>query len=247
MTLSVDLARRALAALTPAETFESSEGRSHAAVAAILRDAPNPGSDEPPTLEALFIKRATHEHDPWSGHMAFPGGRHERGDLTLLRTAMRETEEEVGLDLSTAELLGAPPPMTTASPSSSSASLDCCAGTTSCATAAPLNAVATPASSVVANRKSLFPRSFDPRFDSFWPSCRDGTAAHSAARPVPTAHGGTRSPYQGTDLPGFNHCVNIWSRSRRLPPRTVAETPRRGLGAAAIASRSCQPRTGNFT
>jgi 8-oxo-dGTP pyrophosphatase MutT (NUDIX family) len=111
MTLSVDLARRALAALTPAETFESSEGRSHAAVAAILRDAPNPGSDEPPTLEALFIKRATHEHDPWSGHMAFPGGRHVRGDLTLLRTAMRETEEEVGLDLSTAELLGGLPPI----------------------------------------------------------------------------------------------------------------------------------------
>lgn len=56
--------------------------------------------------EVLFIERARREGDPWSGHMAFPGGRYEADDLDLRRTAERETSEEVGLDLSGAEHLG---------------------------------------------------------------------------------------------------------------------------------------------
>ena len=72
-----------------------------AAVAAILRE----GSLGP---EVLFIRRAERDGDPWSGHMAFPGGRFEAGDSDLLRTAVRETDEEVGVDLErSAELLGA--------------------------------------------------------------------------------------------------------------------------------------------
>ncbi len=63
-----------------------------AAVAAILRET---GND----LEALFILRATKEGDPWSGHMAFPGGHKETIDRTLRETAERETLEEIGLDL----------------------------------------------------------------------------------------------------------------------------------------------------
>jgi 8-oxo-dGTP pyrophosphatase MutT (NUDIX family) len=71
-----------------------------AAVAAIVR----PAGDE---SEVLFIRRAEHEHDPWSGHMAFPGGRAEPHDASLLETATRETSEEIGLDLSAhGELLG---------------------------------------------------------------------------------------------------------------------------------------------
>ena len=50
--------------------------------------------------EVFLIRRAEHPRDPWSGHMAFPGGRQHAGDATLLQTAMRETHEEVGLDLS---------------------------------------------------------------------------------------------------------------------------------------------------
>jgi len=50
--------------------------------------------------EVFFIRRAEHPRDPWSGHMAFPGGRQDDVDATLLHTAMRETHEEVGLDLS---------------------------------------------------------------------------------------------------------------------------------------------------
>ena len=47
----------------------------------------------------LLLRRATHPLDPWSGHMSLPGGRHEEHDDDLLRTALRETHEEVGLQL----------------------------------------------------------------------------------------------------------------------------------------------------
>jgi len=64
-----------------------------AAVALVLRDG-GPGG-----LELLFIRRAEHEQDPWSGHMGFPGGRAEAEDASLEATAVRETREETGLDL----------------------------------------------------------------------------------------------------------------------------------------------------
>jgi 8-oxo-dGTP pyrophosphatase MutT (NUDIX family) len=71
-----------------------------AAVAAVLRQ----GALGP---EVLLIRRAEHPNDPWSGHMALPGGREDPGDVDLLATAMRETLEEVALDLrSAAELMG---------------------------------------------------------------------------------------------------------------------------------------------
>lgn len=50
-------------------------------------------------LDLLLIKRARHEGDPWSGHMALPGGRREEEDRTLLHTAVRETSEETGVEL----------------------------------------------------------------------------------------------------------------------------------------------------
>ncbi|NIW35175.1 MAG: NUDIX domain-containing protein [Gemmatimonadetes bacterium] len=50
-------------------------------------------------LEFLAIKRAEHERDPWSGHMALPGGRREPEDEHLWATAVRETWEEVRIDL----------------------------------------------------------------------------------------------------------------------------------------------------
>ena len=49
--------------------------------------------------ELLFIRRAERDGDPWSGHVAFPGGRRDRADPTLDVTARRETREELALDL----------------------------------------------------------------------------------------------------------------------------------------------------
>ena len=50
-------------------------------------------------LEALLIERAEREGDPWSGHIALPGGHVDPSDADLSATAERETLEEVGLDL----------------------------------------------------------------------------------------------------------------------------------------------------
>src|SRR4051812_9489869 len=49
--------------------------------------------------EVLMIKRADAEGDPWSGHIALPGGRMEPGDRDLSDTAVRETREETGVDV----------------------------------------------------------------------------------------------------------------------------------------------------
>ena len=49
--------------------------------------------------ELLMIKRADAERDPWSGHIACPGGRREPADADLAHTAVRETIEETGVDV----------------------------------------------------------------------------------------------------------------------------------------------------
>jgi 8-oxo-dGTP pyrophosphatase MutT (NUDIX family) len=91
-----DAIRQALAGRDPAPIATCTR---RAAVAIVLRDG---GSG----VEVLFIHRAEHPEDPWSGHMAFPGGRAEEGESSL-STAIRESAEEVGLDLTAGELLGA--------------------------------------------------------------------------------------------------------------------------------------------
>lgn len=70
-----------------------------AAVSVLLRDG-----DE--GLETLFIHRAVRAGDRWSGQIAFPGGRREPTDPDLITTAIRETLEEIGVDLTQAERLG---------------------------------------------------------------------------------------------------------------------------------------------
>ena len=92
---SLDAIRAGLRAYTPRELT----GRRRAAVAVALHHAP----DGP---EALFIERAERFGDPWSGQMAFPGGRVDPGDSGPRAAAERETLEEVGVNLAGAELLG---------------------------------------------------------------------------------------------------------------------------------------------
>ncbi len=75
------------------------DGVRYAAVSAIFV-----GDERAPQL--LYIRRAERANDPWSGQIAFPGGKHEPFDRTLLDTAMRETQEEIGLDLQRERCLG---------------------------------------------------------------------------------------------------------------------------------------------
>lgn len=69
-----------------------------AAVAVLL--VPDPDS-------ILLIRRAERAGDPWSGQMGLPGGRSSSKDPDLLATAIRETREEVGIDVLPADLIGA--------------------------------------------------------------------------------------------------------------------------------------------
>jgi len=87
--------RTALAGHAPLEFT----ARRRAAVAIVLHEAP-------PGVEMLFIERAQRLGDPWSGQMAFPGGRMGPADTDARAAAERETREEVGLDLRDAEVLG---------------------------------------------------------------------------------------------------------------------------------------------
>jgi 8-oxo-dGTP pyrophosphatase MutT (NUDIX family) len=63
----------------------------------------------------LLIRRVERDADPWSGQIGFPGGHRSLNDLTLLQTATREAEEEVGIKLANHEMLGALPLVTTRS------------------------------------------------------------------------------------------------------------------------------------
>jgi 8-oxo-dGTP pyrophosphatase MutT (NUDIX family) len=99
MTPTWDEVTTALGLRPAAEVADPASRR--AAVAVILRD----GRDG---IEVLFIRRAEHPQDPWSGQVAFPGGRAEPGDTDLRATAVRETLEEIGVDLvASADALGA--------------------------------------------------------------------------------------------------------------------------------------------
>jgi 8-oxo-dGTP pyrophosphatase MutT (NUDIX family) len=87
--------------LLPLELAEAElKAKPAAAVMILLRD-------EGRGLEVLLGERRKREGDPWSGQIGLPGGRHHTEDETLLRTAIRETIEEVGMNVKEdAEVLG---------------------------------------------------------------------------------------------------------------------------------------------
>lgn len=79
----------------PPTALDASHGVGRAAVALVLDQQG----------DILFMRRAEKAGDPWSGHVSLPGG-HVEGVETFREAAMRETLEEVGLDLARATMLG---------------------------------------------------------------------------------------------------------------------------------------------
>lgn len=82
----------------PEDVAAPPKGFREAAVSLVIRASPG--------VDLLLIRRSKSERDPWSGHMALPGGRREATDESLLHTAMRETQEETGVVLDGAQVLG---------------------------------------------------------------------------------------------------------------------------------------------
>lgn len=89
---AVQRVRAALASHQPVDA-DDEPGVRRAAVALIFRVVAHG------ELELLLIKRAEYPGDPWSGQVAFPGGREETADASLAETAIREAREETGIDL----------------------------------------------------------------------------------------------------------------------------------------------------
>ena len=103
MPFSIESIKTALAD-REGRAFDSAEKR--ASVALMLRTNEARRSEHVSGTEVFIIRRARNERDPWSGHMAFPGGRHEPTDTDLSFTARRETHEETGLQIASHEQLG---------------------------------------------------------------------------------------------------------------------------------------------
>ena len=82
--LSLDSSKENISSVMPGAQLR-------AAVSVVLRSAVD--------LDLLLIKRAHFDRDPWSGHMALPGGRRDPKDIDLKHTAIRETMEETALEL----------------------------------------------------------------------------------------------------------------------------------------------------
>ena len=101
----IEYIARRLAAREDVDAAPEPDAR-EAAVAIILRqrdavapDASDDGRRATSTTDVLFIRRAEQVGDPWSGHMAFPGGHRDREDPTLLDASIREAREEIGIVL----------------------------------------------------------------------------------------------------------------------------------------------------
>jgi len=97
VTVTLDQIRQALAGHRP-EVLAPEPQQAEAAVALVLAGAPE--------LALCIIQRAERDGDPWSGHLALPGGRANPTDPHPRAVAERETREEVGLALGEGHWLG---------------------------------------------------------------------------------------------------------------------------------------------
>ena len=94
---ALETLRRSLAGHQEPPVSDSKKARG--AIAVFIKE----GDDD---LWLLMIKRSETPQDPWSGQMAFPGGHAAKQDSSLFDTAVRETQEEVGVDARTQQFLG---------------------------------------------------------------------------------------------------------------------------------------------
>lgn len=76
-----------------------SSGNAQAAVAILVKPKKN-------DIEFFLVKRAEVDDDPWSGDMAFPGGKKNLQDQTVVDTAVREVLEETSIDLTEKNVIG---------------------------------------------------------------------------------------------------------------------------------------------
>lgn len=95
--LTIETIRRFLRTYTP-KTMENSRGLTRAGVL-----MPFLGPEENPSL--LLTKR-TDRVEHHKGQVSFPGGAVDRSDADIVATALRETEEEIGLSATAVEMLG---------------------------------------------------------------------------------------------------------------------------------------------
>ena len=106
--VQIEKIRSTLVAVTPAPREEFTNKSNAAAVLIPLFERDS-------ELHMVFIRRSDHVASH-RGQVAFPGGRVEAIDVTLLDAALREAHEEVGLDPATVDVVGGLPTMhTTAS------------------------------------------------------------------------------------------------------------------------------------
>jgi 8-oxo-dGTP pyrophosphatase MutT (NUDIX family) len=82
---------------TPPELSASERALRPAAVLLPIVERPEP--------YALFTRR-TEDLPSHAGQICFPGGRYHPDDETLIRTALREMEEEIGLPMNRVEIAG---------------------------------------------------------------------------------------------------------------------------------------------
>lgn len=103
--LDVEWLRRHFAARRPGAPAIA--GDQDAAAAAVLTPASVliPIVQRPAELTVLFTRRTAHLKSH-SGQVSFPGGRAEASDVSPVATALRETQEEIGLDARSIEVLG---------------------------------------------------------------------------------------------------------------------------------------------
>jgi len=90
---------RLIGRLPARDTRPPDDGRRRAAVAAVVYD-------DPTGPRVLMMKRVERIGDPWSGHIALPGGGYQASDGDLRVTAIRETQEELNVDLADARFVG---------------------------------------------------------------------------------------------------------------------------------------------